>query len=110
LDRDLDQLKAWIIKKKQQGWPVTDICISAKISRVMYYRWWNRYLSEGKDGLKEKARGRPKGSDVEDSLKNKVIKMRKRYEWGPKKIAGRLNSKATKLTTIKLTALSVKQA
>jgi transposase InsO family protein len=59
----------------------------------MFYRWWNRYLAEGKDGLKEKARGRPKGSDVETSLKNKVIKMRERYEWGPKKIAGRLKLK-----------------
>jgi len=93
LDRDLDQLKAWIIKKKQQGWSVTDICISAKISRDMFYRWWNRYLAEGKDGLKEKARGRPKGSDVAGSLKNKVIKMRERYDWGPKKIAGRLKLK-----------------
>ena len=90
MDRDLDQLKAWIIKKKQQGWSVTDICISAKISRDMFYRWWNRYLAEGKDGLKEKARGRPKGSEVEGSLKNKVIKMRERYEWVPKKLAGRL--------------------
>jgi transposase InsO family protein len=59
----------------------------------MFYRWWNRYLAEGKDGLKEKVRGRPKSSDVEDSLKNKVIKLRERYEWGPKKIAGRLKLK-----------------
>jgi len=88
LDRDLDQLKAWIIRKKQQGWSVTEICTSAKISRDMFYRWWSRYQAEGKDGLKEKIRGRPKGLEVEDSLKNKVIKLRERYEWGPKKIAG----------------------
>ena len=93
MDRDLDQLKEWIIRKRLQGWSVTDICTSSKISRDMFYRWWNRYQTEGKDGLKEKLRGRPKGLEVEDSLKNKVIKLRERYEWGPKKIAGCLKRK-----------------
>ncbi len=94
MDRDLDQLKVWIIRKRLQGWSVTDICTSAKISRDMFYRWWNRYQAEGKVGLKEKLRGRPKGSVVvEDSLKKKVIKLRERYEWGPKKIAGCLKLK-----------------
>ncbi len=93
MDRDLDQLKAWIIKKRLQGWSVTKICSSAGISRDMFYRWWNRYQAEGKDGLKEKARGRPTDLDVEDSLKKKVVKLRERYEWGPKKIAGSLRLK-----------------
>lgn len=79
MDRDLDHLKTWMIKKKLQGWSVTDICTSAKISRDMFYRWWNRYQAEGKEGLKEKSRGRPKGLDVEDSLKKKAIKLRERY-------------------------------
>jgi transposase len=93
LDRDSDQLKAWIIRKKQQRWSVTEICTSAKISRDMFYRWWNRYQAEGKDGLKEKAKGRPRSSLVEEALKNKVIKLRERYEWGPRKIAGCLKRK-----------------
>jgi len=59
----------------------------------MFYRWWNRYQAEGKEGLKEKTRGRPKGLDIDDSLKRKVIKLRQRYEWGPKKIAGSLRLK-----------------
>jgi len=93
LDRDLDQLKTWIIRKRLQGWSVTEICSSAKISRDMFYRWWNRYQAEGKDGPKEKAKGRPKSSVVEEALKNKVIKLRERYEWGPRKIAGCLKRK-----------------
>jgi len=93
LDRDSDQLKAWIIKKKLQGWSVTKICASTRISRDMFYRWWNRYQAEGNNGLKEKTRGRPKSFSIEDSLKIKVIKLRKRYEWGPKKIAGSLRLK-----------------
>ena len=59
----------------------------------MFYRWWNRYQTEGNNGLKEKTRGRPKSFSIEDSLKKKVIKLRKRYEWGPKKIAGSLRLK-----------------
>jgi len=51
---DLDQLKAWIIRKKLQGWSVTEICISAKISRDMFYRWWNRYQAEGKEASKKR--------------------------------------------------------
>ena len=33
MDRELDQLKAWIIRKRVQGCSVTEICTSAKISR-----------------------------------------------------------------------------
>ena len=111
MDRDLDQLKVWMIKKRLQGWSVTDICASTRISRDLFYRWWNRYQAEGEAGLKEKIKGRPKGLDVEDSLKRKVIKLRLRYEWGPKKIACCLSRKGyTLLTIIKHTELFVRQA
>ena len=93
MDRDLDKLKTWIIRKKLQGCSVTEICSSAKVSRDMFYRWWNRYQAEGKGGLKEKPRGRPKTSIIEDSLKQRVIKLRRRYDWGPNKIAGHLSHK-----------------
>ena len=54
MDRDLDQLKAWIVRKRVRGCSVTEICTSAKISRDMFYRWWNRYQTQGKSGLAEK--------------------------------------------------------
>jgi transposase InsO family protein len=97
LNTDSDQLKAWIIKKRLQGWSVTKICASTRISRDMFYRWWNRYEAEGNNGLKEKARGRPKCLEIDDSLKKKVTKLRERYEWGPKKIAGSLRLKGYKI-------------
>jgi hypothetical protein len=64
--RDLDQLKASIIRKKLQGCSVTEIFTSAKISRDLFYRWWNRCQTEEESGLKEKPKGRPKTSSVED--------------------------------------------
>jgi putative transposase len=93
VDRDWSKLRKWIIKKKLEGKPVTDICAEAQIDRKMFYRWWSRYQAQGWSGLQEKPKGRPTGPELEDSLKKKVIKIRQRYEWGPKKIAGRLKCK-----------------
>ena len=86
--RDLSQLKEWIVRRRLQGCSVTEICASAQISRDMFYRWWNCYQAEGKDGLREKTRGRPKGADIDRSLRKRVIDLRKRCGWGPSKIAG----------------------
>jgi transposase InsO family protein len=92
LDRDIEKLKRWIIRKKLEGHPVKNICIQAKISRKMFYYWWSRYQTQGWKGLQEKPKGRPCGlQKIEDSLKQKIIHIRKRYEWGPNKIAGYLN-------------------
>jgi putative transposase len=56
----------------------------------MFYYWWSRYQAEGWKGLREKQRGRPCGPELGCSLKEKVIKLRKRYGWGPNKITGYL--------------------
>ena len=56
----------------------------------MFYYWWSRYQAQGWEELHEKPKGRPCGSGLEGSLKEKIIKLRKRYEWGPNKIAGYL--------------------
>ncbi len=73
-----------------EGQPITAICVQSRISRKMFYYWWNRYQAEGWKGLEEKPRGRPCGPGIDGSLKKKVIKLRKRYDWGPNKIAGYL--------------------
>ena len=93
MERDWDRLKRWIVKQRLQGYSVTEICVSAQLSRDMFYRWWNRYLKEGWGGLEERHRGRPKGSSLDDYVKEKVVRLRERYEWGPGKIAGCLNRK-----------------
>ena len=93
MDKDLDRLRAWIIRKRLQGASVTEICTSAQISRDMFYRWWNLYQTQGKEGLIEKPKGRPKNASINNALKRKVINLRQRYEWGPSKIAGHLRHK-----------------
>jgi hypothetical protein len=43
----------------------------------MFYRWWNRYQAEGKDGFKEKNKGRPKENlplaDTNNMEKHQII-------------------------------------
>jgi transposase InsO family protein len=93
LERDWEKLRKWLIRRRIEGMPVSSICTQAKISRKVFYFWWNRYQAQGWNGLQEKPRGRPCGPAIDDLLRNKVVKLRTRYEWGPKKIAGYLSHK-----------------
>jgi len=65
LERDLDKLRRWIIRRRLEGQPVTSICTQARISRKMFYYWWSRYQTEGWEGLQEKPKGRPCGPEFE---------------------------------------------
>jgi len=91
LDGDWEKLKVWMVKKRIEGIAVTDICVQARVDRKTFYRWWNRYQTLGWSGLQQKSKGRPFGPQIKTSLKTKVIKLRTRYEWDPKKIAGYLS-------------------
>jgi len=93
MERDWEKLRKWIIRRRLEGMTVTAICAQAEIGRKVFYFWWNRYQTEGWNGLKEKQRGRPKGPELDDALRKKVVKLRERYGWGPSKIAGFLSHK-----------------
>lgn len=93
MNRDIDKLKKWIINKREQGLSVTDICYKANISRDMFYRWWNRYQSEGVNWFIEKPKGRSINYSVDDALKEKIIELRKKRNWGPCRIEGYFNQK-----------------
>jgi transposase InsO family protein len=93
MERDWEKLRKWIVRRRLEGMPVTAICAQAKISRKVFYFWWNRYQIEGWNGLQEKQRGRPQDPELNDALRKKVVKLRKRYDWGPNKIAGHLRHK-----------------
>jgi len=93
LERNWDELTKWIIRRRSGGMLVATICAQARISRKVFYYWWNRYQAEGWEGLEEEQRGRPEGPELDEALKGKVVKLRKRYGWGPNKKAGCLNRK-----------------
>jgi transposase len=45
-----------IHEKEWTGDTVTDICARYQISRKSYYKWKNRYLKYGIDGLQDRSR------------------------------------------------------
>jgi len=49
-------------------------------------------------GFGRKSNGRPVGLEIDKTLK-KVVKLRTRYAWGPKKIAGSLKHKGYDIDT-----------
>ena len=93
MNRDWSKLRRWLVRKRLEGQPVTSICVEAQVDRKMFYRWWNRYQTGGWSALEERPRGRPKGFGLNDSLKEKVVRLRERYGCGPSKLSGRLNHK-----------------
>jgi len=88
MERDWSKLRRWVVKKRLDGQSVTEICVEAQVSRKVFYYWWNRYQAEGWKGLEEKPKGRPGGPELDDSLRERIIKLRERYDWGPNKISG----------------------
>jgi transposase-like protein len=81
LDRDIDQIKVWIVKTRLQGWAVTDICVSVRVNREMFYRWWKRYQTLGWSGLEEKPKGRLSGPEIDKAIKDRVVRLCERCEW-----------------------------
>ena len=93
MERDWSRLRRWVVRKRLEGQPVAEICVQAQISRKVFYYWWNRYQAEGWKGLEERPRGRPEGPEVEGSLRDRIVRLRERYGWGPSKISGCLRHK-----------------
>lgn len=76
-----------MIKHYQDGMPATLNSATFKVSRTTFYKWLNRYLKEGKDGLLDRSR-RPKNHPR--TLSPYVVKrikiMRLETNYGPKRI------------------------
>jgi putative transposase len=77
------------IKEKSQSF--SRICEQFGVSRRVGYKWWHRYEEGGFDGLKELSR-RPKKSpgQVTEVWKQRVVELRLKHRWGPKKLHTRL--------------------
>ena len=55
-ERDLEKIRRWCIRRKLQEWKVTEICKHVHISRMSFYKYWNRYKREGFDGLQDRSK------------------------------------------------------
>ena len=81
--------RKWIIRRKEKDdWDVKKICAHAQINRDTFYYHWNNYLQYGLQGLEIKPRKPLTIHSTEQELVNKVLELRKQFNWGPDKIAG----------------------
>ncbi len=71
---------------------MTDLCLKYGISRRTAYKWYNRYLEEGEDGLQDlsKAPHAPNFLYPEELIERAIDYKLKHRDWGPKKIVVKL--------------------
>lgn len=91
------QKRRWIVRKKLQGWGIAEICSHARISRFTFYYHWNSYQQFGWKGLESKSRRPHLIHKTPERVVNEVLKIRKKYAWGPNKIEGYLKNKGLKI-------------
>jgi len=96
MKRDLVRLRRWVICKRRKGWPVTEICAHAQISKKTCYRWLERY-DGSVESLKPKSHRPHKIHRTPKRVENKVVKLRKQLNWGPNKIEAYLRRQGIKL-------------
>jgi cellulose synthase/poly-beta-1,6-N-acetylglucosamine synthase-like glycosyltransferase/transposase-like protein len=70
------QKKLQLIKKVINGASVTSVAKEAGVSRVVFYRWFDKYKKDGARGLVAGLPGRPKGNS---SKTNKRLSSRERF-------------------------------
>jgi transposase InsO family protein len=77
---------------------MTDICIQYGISRKTGYKWYNRFLEDGEDGLKDlsKAPHNPNRHYTNVQMDKAIDLKLKHRKWGPKKILVKLEEKYPK--------------
>lgn len=88
MQRDINRLRRWCIKRKLEGWKVTEICEHARIPRPTFYVWWNKYQDDGWESLEPRSRRPLTIHRTPQETIDEVIRLRKQYNWGPNKIEG----------------------
>lgn len=72
--RDLEKIRRWCIRRKLEGgWKVTDICKTVHISRMSFYRYWDRYKKEGLNGLKDHSKRPHTIHRTDNKIEQKVV-------------------------------------
>ena len=84
----MDARVAFILDWKSQKHQVTELCQRYGVSRKTAYKWINRFVEEGPDGLWERSHA-PRASPqrTEDEVEQAIVEQRLRHpSWGPKKL------------------------
>jgi putative transposase len=71
---------------------MTDICKQYGVSRKTGYKWYQRFLEEGEEGLRNlsKARHNPSHCYTDEQIRRAIDLKLRRRTWGPKKVLAKL--------------------
>jgi len=89
-----------MIKKYESDMPVSQICKEHEVSRKTFYKWLNRYLVYGKEGLLDQSHRpkRPHPRALKKQLVRLIIRIRKRTKYGPRRIKFILSKRHIKVS------------
>jgi transposase InsO family protein len=90
--KDSVKIRRWCIRRKLDGWKITDICRSVNISRTSFYRYWSRYQKDGFDGLNDRSKKPHTIHRTDRKVEQKILKIRKQYSYCPARIKGVLQN------------------
>jgi transposase InsO family protein len=84
----MDARVAFILDWKRQKYQMTELCARYGVSRKTAYKWVNRFLEEGPDGLWERSHApRTSPHRTETEVEREIVQQRLRHpSWGPKKL------------------------
>ena len=90
-DQRKDLIELWL----SNHCSVSELCRLFEISRKTAYKWINRFLIKGKEGLLDLSRAPIKhGRRINESLEDKIIQLRIMHPtWGPKKLKAFLEAR-----------------
>ena len=84
----MDQRQELVMKSLKAEKPFRELCKEYGISEKTGYKWKNRFMEDGTNGLMDMSK-RPKNSPTQlgEDIVIEIIKIRKAHpSWGPKKI------------------------
>ena len=84
----MDARVSFILDWKSQKHQVTELCARYGVSRKTAYKWINRYLEEGADGLWERSHAPHQAANrTSEQVEEAIVQQRLRHpSWGPKKL------------------------
>lgn len=84
----MDAKVGFILDWKSQKHQVKELCARYKVSRKTAYKWINRYLEQGPDGLRERSHAPQRSPHrTSEEVEQAIVQQRLRHpSWGPKKL------------------------
>lgn len=84
----MDARVSFILEWNSQKYEVTELCARYGVSRKTAYKWINRYLEHGPDGLWERSHAPHQAANrTSAEVEEAIVQQRLRHpSWGPKKL------------------------